>query len=142
MPDYYASPSNNHLPTPVDRQEAGDDSAATVSFLPSLVSRALVAGWILLFAVRWIVIQGMDAAGLLNSQTVTAADLDAKFLRPVYLVLLSVSLIVLLLRIARSRSSSEDPSGSKRDVDPQSGPALAAADAVEVAATDRGGKQA
>lgn len=84
------------------------EAEATVAPLPPLVSRILIACWILLFSVRWLVVQGMIAAGFFGPDLPTNLDRIDKLdridssLGRCYLFLLSITLVVGGVRIVRS----------------------------------------
>jgi len=123
------SPSSE---SPDDRAE--EDAGGIVTFLPPIVSRILIAGWVLLFAGRWLVVQSMDAAGLLAPGLVESID---NGLGRCYLLLLSVTLVTLVVRIVRGRSSQPDPVNSKLDFNAQEGSASAVKDTVGAESSDR-----
>lgn len=139
MPD---PPAHNpgFMLSPEPRSDSEDEADATVVFLPQLVSRALIVGWMLLFSGRWLVVQGLAAAGLLGPEQVE--QLDDVVLGRCYLLLLSVTLVTLLLRMARGRYSEQNPIGLHTDRNAQEGPGSAVAGGVEADSSDRGGKQA
>jgi hypothetical protein len=135
------SPTQNHVlsatsETSEDSAEAGE----TVAFLPPLVSRILIAGWILLFAGRWLVVQGMTAAGLIAPELVDR--LDENVLGRCYLLLLSVTLVTLIVRIVLGRNSRPYPAGSQTDYIAPGRPVSAVEGTVKAESSDRGGKQA
>ena len=117
-----------------DGAQGDEEAGETVAFLPPWLSRGLILGWVLLFAGRWLVVQGMAAASLIGPEQVDS--LDEKLLGRIYLLLLSVTLVTLALRIARGLQADRGSLGSGST--PPAGPAAAA----EAAASDRGGKQA
>jgi hypothetical protein len=132
---------NRRFPLPFAPQnDPEDEASATVEFLPPLVSRALIAGWILLFAGRWLVVQGMAAAGLFGQEQVD--QLDENVLGRCYLLLLSVTLVTFIVRIVRGLSSERDPFGANTAGNAREGAVSAVEGAVEAESSDRGGKQA
>lgn len=151
MPEISAQDPAISLSTAIRNDAATEEGSETVTFLPPLVSRILIVGWILLFAGRWIVVQGMDAAGLLLPQRIAATgvllpsqaeSLDDAVLGPCYLLLLSITLVTFALRMVRGLHSEKDPGGSKTGFKAQAGPEPVAEGTVEVESSDRGGKQA
>ncbi len=125
---------------PRNESDAEEEFAETVAFLPPLVSRMLILGWILLFAGRWLIVQGMVAAGLLAPELVE--KLDTLVLGRCYLALLSVTLVTLVVRIVRDRTSRPHSPAAKADLNPRGGPTSAVDETVEAESSDRGGKQA
>ncbi len=85
---------------PNSMESGGEDErdavVETVAFLPKWFSLTMIVGWITLFSGRWLIIQGMEAAGLLAPEQVE--HLDASLLTPCYVLLLSITLVVLVLR--------------------------------------------
>lgn len=151
MPETSAQDPAIALPAALQNGDATEEDSGTVAFLPPLVSRILIVGWILLFAGRWIVVQGLDAAGLLLPQRMTATGLllpsqaerlDDAVLGPCYLLLLSITLVTFVLRMVRGLHSEKDLIGSKTGFKAQAGPEPIAEGTVEVDSSDRGGKQA
>ena len=139
MPDP-PDPNRNFAPSFELRNDLEDEASATVEFLPPFVSRALIAGWILLFAGRWLVVQGLAAAGLFGQDQVDR--LDESVLGRCYLLLLSVTLVTFAVRIVRGLSSEKDLFGAKPSGKAQEGAVSAVVGAVEAESSDRGGKQA
>lgn len=140
MPD---SPAHNLVVSPLTDLPSDDEKAeadSTVTFLPPMVSRILMVGWLLLFAGRWLIVQGMSAAGLIAPELVET--IDEKVLGRLYLLLLSVTLVTLVVRIVRGRSSQSEPLGSKMDFNAQEESVSAIEGAGEAETSDRGGKQA
>ncbi len=135
-------PAHNRVISPASdfpRKAGADEEAGeTVAFLPPLVSRIFIAGWLLLFSGRWLVVQGMAAAGLLGSDQVER--LDHGLLGICYFLLLSVTLVTLIVRIARGLNSRQDPLDSKTDFNAHVVSAIEGT--AEAESTDRGGKQA
>ena len=133
VPDRMFAPSAE---TRNDREEAG----ATVEFLPPFVSRALIAGWILLFSGRWLVVQGLVAAGLFGPDQ--AERLDDALLGRCYNLLLSLTLVTLLVRLVRGLHFKRDSGDPNTDRGVPERPVSAVEGAVEAESSHRGGKQA
>lgn len=131
MPD---SPAYNHVVSPISAPPYDSEVEETVAFLPPLVSRILIAGWMLLFAGRWLIVQGMTAAGLLGPDQVDSLD---NALGRCYLLLLSVTLVTLVVRIVQGLNSRQDPPGSKSDFSAQVEPAAAVEAMAEAGSCDR-----
>ena len=131
MPE--SSPAQNHVlsqdSTRLDSREAEDEAEGVITFLPPLVSRILIAGWIVLFAGRWLVLQGMVAAGLLAPELVE--KIDELALGRCYFLLVSVTLVTLIVRIVRSRDAQQDPLHSKTDLNAHVGSGAAVEGTVE-----------
>lgn len=138
MPDSPV-PDRMFAPSPETRK-VREEAGATVEFLPPFVSRALIVGWILLFSGRWLVVQGLAAAGLVGPEQVEKLD-DAALGR-CYLLLLSVTLVTLLARLVRGLHSERDPGDPNMDRSVQERSVSAVEGAVEAESSDRGGKQA
>lgn len=135
--DWANSPASDTLnETPA----AVEETSETVAFLPPLVSRVLIAGWILLFSGRWLVVQGLAAAGLIGPDQVER--LDDVVLGRCYLVLLSVTLVTLAVRIARGLRPGTEPLISQSGFDSPAEPDSTAVGTVEAEASAGGGKQA
>ena len=132
LPDNPALAPSSDLTTDPEN-EAAD---ATVSFLPPVVSRIFIGAWILLFAARWLIVQGLMTIGFVGMERVDAA------LERCYLFLLSVTLVTLVVRIVQGRKSQPEPIGSKMDFNAQEVSASAIEGAVGADTSDRGGKQA
>jgi len=135
MPD---SPHNPALSPSSDLTSAPEQEEAhiTVSFLPPVVSRLFIGAWILLFAARWLIVQGLMAIGFVGMERVDAA------MERCYLFLLSVTLVTLVVRIVQGRKSLHDPIASKMDFNAQEVSASAAEGAAGADTSDTGGKQA
>jgi hypothetical protein len=136
-PDHTISPLPDTQHGPMTE---GEETGETVDFLPPLVSRILITGWILLFSGRWLVVQGLAAAGLLGPEQVER--LDDVVLGRCYLVLLSVTLVTLALRIVRGLPPEKAPLDSETGFSAPAKPDPTAVGTVEAEASARGGKQA
>lgn len=85
--------------------------------LPPALNRLLGLSWVILFGGRWICVPFLLAAGALSPSAV--ADLDDRFLLYCYILLLTASILVLVLRAMRSAKAlrnvtaaePEDPNG-------------------------------
>ena len=137
---YHQTPSSPSPSTPNASAAKGEETSETVDFLPPLVSRILIAGWILLFSGRWLVVQGLEAAGLLGPDQVQR--LDDSVLGRGYVLLLSITLVTLAMRIVRGRRAGPAPLNPKTGFDAPADPDLTAVGTVEAEASARGGKQA
>lgn len=138
------SPADDPMNSPAlafeaDREVEAAESDATVAFLPPLVARALIAGWILLFSGRWIVVQGMSAAGLLDPDRV--ARLDDTVLGPCYLLLLSITLMTFALRIVRRARFGRGPLGTNTGFETPRRPVSAVEGTDKAEMSDQGGNQ-
>lgn len=129
---------------PVLEEEGGD----TIAFLPPLVSRILIASWVLLFSARWLIIEALIAVGFFgpddprNTDRIqTLARIDTK-MGQYYLFLWSITLVILVLRIARSLRPAEHPAGSKMDFKTQAGAVSDEEATGRAEMSDRGGKKA
>lgn len=71
----------------------------TPDVLPAPVNTLLAALWVVLFGGRWLVVPLVQAAGLLSPEQ--TADWDEGILTKVYLILLSITCVVLALRAVR-----------------------------------------
>ena len=136
-PDHTISPLPDTQDGPITE---GEETGETVDFLPPFVSRILITGWILLFSGRWLVVQGLVAAGLLGPEQVER--LDDVVLGRCYLVLLGVTLVTLALRIVRGLPPKKAPLGSEAGFSATAKPDPTAVGTVEAEASARGGKQA
>ena len=144
------SPHNHALSPSSDlSSDPGMEEAnATVTFLPPVVSRIFMGAWILLFAVRWLIVQGLITVGFFGSDLPQNLDRIDKMERidtamgRCYLLLLSVTLVTLVVRTVQGRKSQPELIGPKMDFNAQEVSAPAMEDAVEADTSDRGGKQA
>jgi hypothetical protein len=141
-------PAHNPILAPLlsSQAEPEGDTSDTIPFLPPLVGRTLIAAWILLFSCRWLVVQGLIAAGFfgpdspMNSERIDKLDRIDTAMGRCYLFLLSVTLVIGVLRIAGGRR--QTPAGSARNLDVQAESDSARAATGKTASSDRGGKQA
>jgi len=147
MPDSPHNPAlspSSDLPSALEQEEAD----TTVSFLPPVVSRLFIGAWILLFATRWLLVQGLLAVGFFgpdipeNLDRIDKMDRIDTAMGRGYLVLLSVTLVTLVVRIVQGRKSQPEPIGSKMDFNAQEVSESAIEGAVGAETSDRGGKQA
>jgi hypothetical protein len=141
-------PAHNPILAPVLSPETDPeaDTFDTVPFLPPLVSRTLIAAWILLFSSRWLVVQGLIAGGFfgpdspLNSERMDKIDRIDPAMGRCYLFLLSVTLIIGVLRIAGGLRKA--PAGTDGDVNVEASSVSAEEASGRARSSDRGGKQA
>lgn len=70
---------------------------------PTSVNVLMATLWILLFGGRWLGVPLLQIAGLLTPQTV--AFMDDGPLQKIYLIMLSITLLVLALRTVRQAQS-------------------------------------
>lgn len=75
------------------------DTEEQPDVLPAWANTVMASGWILLFGGRWLLVPLVQAAGLVSPDQV--AEWDANLLTKVYLILLSITCIVLALRVVR-----------------------------------------
>jgi ABC-type transport system involved in cytochrome bd biosynthesis fused ATPase/permease subunit len=75
----------------------------TGDVLPPLVSDILALSWLLLFTIRWVVVQLLLLGGVISAQAVY--DLDRLVLVRCYLVLLTITIVVCALRVTRGLTS-------------------------------------
>lgn len=78
-------------------ESAAEGNAPDV--LPAPVNTLLAALWVALFGGRWLAVPLVQAAGLLSPEQ--TADWDEGILTKVYLILLSITCVVLALRAVR-----------------------------------------
>ena len=120
MPD---SPHNHSLSPSSDLSSdpEREEAEATVAFLPPVVSRIFMGAWILLFAARWLIVQGLITVGFFGPDLPQNLDRIDKMERidtamgRCYLLLLSVTLVTLVVRTVQGRKSQPELVGSKMD---------------------------
>ncbi len=103
-------------PLPYPPENAGesdfDSDSETIDFLPKKVSIAFIVAWIVLFSGRWLIVQGLLAAGLLGQEQTDL--LDEKVLTPCYVLLLSATIVVFVVRIVRGLRPGADEAMRER----------------------------
>ncbi len=103
--------SNAFMTTQSMPEFAAEEDAPDV--LPAPVNTVLAAMWVVLFGGRWLAVPLVQAAGLLSPEQ--TAEWDEGILTKVYLILLSITCVVLALRAIRHL---QNPNPSHKGVAP------------------------
>ena len=95
--------SNRRFTIIETKPEIAGDNDTTPDVLPAPVNTLLATLWVCLFGGRWLLVPMVQAAGLLSPEQ--TADWDEGILAKVYLILLSITCVVLALRAVRHLQS-------------------------------------
>lgn len=94
------------MPSSADRDDAPD-------VLPAPLNTLLATLWVGLFGGRWLLVPMLQMVGLLSPEQ--TADWDEGFLAKLYLILLSITCVVLALRAVRRFQSHNAAPAPERD---------------------------